>query len=231
MEILPNFHQVDGVNENCYLVVRENGLALVDTGLPGNKNTIERYVRDQLRRSLSDIHTIVLSHFHLDHIGNLSSLQAASGATVAIHEADAPYFTGEKPSPVYTGMRGFLLRVVSLVMRVGTIQSVDRRGITLSSQTIVKGVDVFPAGGGRMLHYAIGIFYSEDDKGYIALVPELPGCSAFGRTEEEALREVKIAMQLWIATAKMQGRRVPRPIGKELLQLILDERDRPAATA
>ncbi|NPV62709.1 MAG: type II toxin-antitoxin system HicB family antitoxin [Methanotrichaceae archaeon] len=57
--------------------------------------------------------------------------------------------------------------------------------------------------------YAIEIFYSEDDKGFIAVVPELPGCSAFGETEERALKEVKIAMQLWLMTAKEIGREMP----------------------
>jgi predicted RNase H-like HicB family nuclease len=42
--------------------------------------------------------------------------------------------------------------------------------------------------------YAIEIFYSKEDEGYIAVIPELPGCSAFGETEEKALDEVKIAM-------------------------------------
>jgi len=44
--------------------------------------------------------------------------------------------------------------------------------------------------------YAIEIFYSEEDDGYIAIVLELPGCSAFGETPEEALKEVKIAIEL-----------------------------------
>jgi len=59
--------------------------------------------------------------------------------------------------------------------------------------------------------YAIEIFYSEEDEGYIAVVPELPGCSAFGKTEEEALKEVKIAMSLWLETAKEIGREIPVP--------------------
>lgn len=53
-----------------------------------------------------------------------------------------------------------------------------------------------------MYKYAIAIFYSEEDEGYIAVVPELPGCSAFGETEGAALEEVKIAMALWLETAK-----------------------------
>ena len=66
---------------------------------------------------------------------------------------------------------------------------------------------------------SIEIFYSEEDNGYIAVVPELPGCSAFGETEEEALEEVKIAMELWLETAKKEGKAIPQPHGKELLSI------------
>lgn len=69
-----------------------------------------------------------------------------------------------------------------------------------------------------MSKYAIEIFYSDEDEGYIAVVPELPRCSAFGETEEEALEEIKIAMELWLETAKNEGRIIPRPMGKELLK-------------
>jgi len=59
----------------------------------------------------------------------------------------------------------------------------------------------------KMYKYAIEIFYSEEDEGYIAVVPELPGCSAFGKTEEEALREIKTAIELWLETAKKRRKR------------------------
>jgi len=71
-----------------------------------------------------------------------------------------------------------------------------------------------------MYKYSIEIFYSEEDKGYIAVVPELPGCSAFGATEEEALKEVKIAMELWLETARKEGRKIPESHGKELLNVL-----------
>jgi len=73
-----------------------------------------------------------------------------------------------------------------------------------------------------MNRYAIEICYSEEDKGYIAVVPELPGCSAFGETEEEALGEVKASMELWLEAAKKEGRDIPQPHGKELLNLIYE---------
>jgi len=71
------------------------------------------------------------------------------------------------------------------------------------------------------MNATIEIFYSEDDEGYIAVVPELPGCSAFGETEEEALKEVKIAIELWIKTAKKEGREIPKPMGKEPLKAVM----------
>lgn len=56
--------------------------------------------------------------------------------------------------------------------------------------------------------YAIEIFYSDEDEGFIAVVPELAGCSAFGETEEEALSEVKVAIGLWLETARQEGREI-----------------------
>ena len=67
-----------------------------------------------------------------------------------------------------------------------------------------------------MYKYAIEIFNSEGDDGYIAVVSELPGCSAFGGTEEAALEEVKIAIELWLETAKKKVVDLPQSQGKEL---------------
>ncbi|MDD5454983.1 MAG: type II toxin-antitoxin system HicB family antitoxin [Candidatus Ratteibacteria bacterium] len=73
-----------------------------------------------------------------------------------------------------------------------------------------------------MYKYAIEIFYSKEDGGYIAIVPELQSCSAFGETEEKALKEIKIAMELWLETAEREGREIPQPKGKELLLAVVN---------
>jgi len=73
-----------------------------------------------------------------------------------------------------------------------------------------------------MSKYAIEIFYSEEDEGHIAVMPELPGCSAFGETEEKALEEIKIAMELWLETARKEKRNIPHPRGKELLTIFYE---------
>lgn len=60
-------------------------------------------------------------------------------------------------------------------------------------------------------HYHINIFWSEEDGGYIADIPDLEACSAFGATAEEALREVEIAKAAWIEAARAAGRPIPQP--------------------
>jgi predicted RNase H-like HicB family nuclease len=74
-----------------------------------------------------------------------------------------------------------------------------------------------------MHKYAIEIFYSEEDEGHIALAPELPECSAFGETEEEALKEIKIAVKLWLETAKKEGMEIPEPSREEFLRTEIEE--------
>jgi len=59
--------------------------------------------------------------------------------------------------------------------------------------------------------YHINIFYSEDDRGYIADIPDLQACSAFGATAEEALKQVEIAKQAWLEAARAEGKRIPKP--------------------
>jgi predicted RNase H-like HicB family nuclease len=59
--------------------------------------------------------------------------------------------------------------------------------------------------------YHINIFYSEEDGGYIADIPDLDSCSAFGATPEEALAQVQQAKQAWLEAADSEGRPHPEP--------------------
>ena len=62
-----------------------------------------------------------------------------------------------------------------------------------------------------MKDYHINIFYSEEDEGYIADIPDLKYCSAFGLTVEEAVREVLIAKATWLEAAASEGKSIPEP--------------------
>lgn len=59
--------------------------------------------------------------------------------------------------------------------------------------------------------YPSSIFWSDEDEGFIATASDLPGCSAFGETEEEALAELKPAIKAWIAAATAVGNPIPKP--------------------
>jgi len=59
--------------------------------------------------------------------------------------------------------------------------------------------------------YHINLFYSEEEEGYIADIPDLAHCSAFGLTPSEAHTEVLKAKEVWIQTAKNKKRPVPEP--------------------
>lgn len=62
-----------------------------------------------------------------------------------------------------------------------------------------------------MRDYHINVFYSEEDGGWIADIPDLEHCSAFGETPEEAVREVQIAKRGWIEAARSRGYPIPEP--------------------
>ncbi len=62
-----------------------------------------------------------------------------------------------------------------------------------------------------MKDYHINLFYSEPDEGWIADIPDLRFCSAFGKTPEEKLHEVLTAKEAWLETARGEGRPIPEP--------------------
>lgn len=62
-----------------------------------------------------------------------------------------------------------------------------------------------------MSKYPIEIFWSDEDEGYIALMPDLPGCCAWGATQEQAVKEIRYAASAWLEAAKKMNREIPRP--------------------
>jgi predicted RNase H-like HicB family nuclease len=62
-----------------------------------------------------------------------------------------------------------------------------------------------------MSDYHINIFYSDEDGGYIADIPDLDSCSAFGTSPDAALSEVEIAKSAWLEAARTSGKPIPEP--------------------
>ncbi len=65
-----------------------------------------------------------------------------------------------------------------------------------------------------MIRYEVIIYWSNEDRAFIAEVPELPGCMADGATYQEALAHVEGIIQEWIETAQALGRPIPEPRGR-----------------
>lgn len=68
-----------------------------------------------------------------------------------------------------------------------------------------------------MKDYHVNIFYSDEDGGYIADIPDLEACSAFGTTRTEALEEVEKAKAAWLESAEAEGKPIPEPRYRPLI--------------
>src|SRR5438552_4152958 len=78
--------------------------------------------------------------------------------------------------------------------------------------------------------YEVIIYWSDEDKAFIAEIPELPGCAADGQTYQEALTNVERVIQEWIEPARELGRTVPEPRGAWcLLKVRLNTEIKPSA--
>jgi predicted RNase H-like HicB family nuclease len=64
--------------------------------------------------------------------------------------------------------------------------------------------------------YEVIIYWSEEDRAYVAEIPELPGCVAHGKNQRDSLVNVRQAAALWLKTAKEFGDVVPEPKGRRL---------------
>ncbi|MHB1945351.1 MAG: toxin-antitoxin system HicB family antitoxin [Metallibacterium sp.] len=62
-----------------------------------------------------------------------------------------------------------------------------------------------------MNRYPLEIFWSAEDAGFIAEAPDLPGCSAWGKTETAAARAAQRAISAWIEAAQGAKREIPEP--------------------
>ena len=63
----------------------------------------------------------------------------------------------------------------------------------------------------RKVFYPAVVFYSEEDQGFIAKSVDLNGCSAFGETPEQALKELETAVELWLSVASGKDTIIPEP--------------------
>jgi glyoxylase-like metal-dependent hydrolase (beta-lactamase superfamily II) len=98
IELLPGLHFLRFPVGHAYLCEDSDGLALIDTSLPGFAPQIAAAIRS-LDHDPADLRWLMLTHFHADHAGSAAEIAAWGGAEVCAHHADAPFLRGEAPGP------------------------------------------------------------------------------------------------------------------------------------
>lgn len=106
MNVAPGIHMIQNYNVNCYLLEDEDGLTLVDAGVPRMWHELGRAVR-RIGRTPEDIKALVLTHAHFDHVGVAAKLVERLGVPVYAHHREVtlaahPYsYDHEKPTAIY----------------------------------------------------------------------------------------------------------------------------------
>jgi len=101
-EIIEGIHRVNDKASvsldypNVYLLINGKELTVIDTGWPGNAAKTVEYIQ-KIGHQPTDVKTIILTHFHMDHRGSAKELKDLTKAKVAVHAEDADYVSGIKP--------------------------------------------------------------------------------------------------------------------------------------
>jgi glyoxylase-like metal-dependent hydrolase (beta-lactamase superfamily II) len=114
MQLADGVYKVDGVRAaNVYLVAIDDGLLVVDTGMPGNAQRIVAFI-ESIGHKPADLRYIVVTHSDMDHVGSVARLKELTGAKVAIHRLDGPILSGEQRSPKGGALGSMLSRLVKI---------------------------------------------------------------------------------------------------------------------
>jgi glyoxylase-like metal-dependent hydrolase (beta-lactamase superfamily II) len=140
-EIVDGVFEVDVLFVHAYLVISDNGVVLVDTGLPGRSRHL-RAALEQAQKRIGDVTTILLTHCHVDHTGTVAELKRDSGAQVVAHQADAELIAGDRrpPAPNFVG------RLVSRILGEAEVVAVEHR-LTTDGPTPAPGFTAFHTPG------------------------------------------------------------------------------------
>lgn len=140
MKITEGIHRVDEASANMahanvYLVINGEELTVIDTGTSGNAQKIIEYIQ-KIDHKPSDVKTIILTHFHMDHMGSAKELKNLTNAKVAAHAEDADYISAKKPLPK---PKNILFRAVSPFIKPTPVQ-VDvtlKEGDKIANLTVI----------------------------------------------------------------------------------------------
>lgn len=126
LEVAPGIHLIEESYVNCFVIEGDDGLTLVDTGLPGHWKPIGECLA-HLGRAPEDIRAIVLTHAHFDHVGTAKRWQAEHGVPIWAHVEEKslaahPYsYAHEKPRAAYPIRHPRALRILGAMALRGAL--------------------------------------------------------------------------------------------------------------
>ncbi len=121
--VAPGIHRIEDANVNWYLVEADDGLTIVDAGVPVSWSSLQEALR-MLGRPASDVRALVLTHAHFDHVGFAERARTELDVPVYVHEDDAPLarhplqYTHDRPRSRY-----FLTHPDALPILLGLVRA------------------------------------------------------------------------------------------------------------
>jgi glyoxylase-like metal-dependent hydrolase (beta-lactamase superfamily II) len=147
MEVVPGVYAIEKLSMGrSYLYAEADRLTLIDTGVAGKAERIFEAI-EEIGRRPEDLRQIVVTHYHLDHVGSLADVVARTNAQVLAHVLDAPVVRGEQPAagPNPRGVWRLLAFLPKLLMNNRVAPSrVDRE--------LNDGDEIDLDGGAKVVH-------------------------------------------------------------------------------
>src|ERR671921_74411 len=117
-DVVEGVHRIEDAFTNWYLVDAEDGVTIVDCGVPTSWASLLDAL-PRIGRALDDVRAVVLTHAHFDHVGFAERARAELGVPVYVHENDVPLtkhpwrYDYERPRSYYLGTRVQALPIVA----------------------------------------------------------------------------------------------------------------------
>jgi glyoxylase-like metal-dependent hydrolase (beta-lactamase superfamily II) len=161
--IKTGLHQISLPGVNAFLLDGgDDGLVLIDTGVPGSTNRILKSVRS-LGRAPEEVRHILVTHAHADHTGSLAQIQRATGGCVYMHRNDATLVQTGRVTRRMTTTPGFLNAVMHRVLTASFPSEVE----PATPDELVSDRDTIPIAGGISVIHTPG-----HTEGHVAFLAE-----------------------------------------------------------